>query len=73
MSYTAQNLDEIAAMFEHFAKEAKTSAALLRAESHREGEAYAWKQAAYILRRVTLTEPAHMENTAYFGRREHDL
>ena len=65
MSYSAQNLDEIAAMFEHYAKEAKVSAALVgmvdRVDLHREGEAYAWTQAAYILRRVTLTEPAHME------------
>ena len=63
MSYSAQNLDEIAAMFEHYAKEAETSAALPggRVDKHRIGEAYAWTQAAYILRRVTLTEPAHME------------
>ena len=66
MSYSAKNLDEIAEMFDHFAKEAKASANLVgmvvdRVDLHREGEAYAWTQAAYILRRVTLTEPAHME------------
>ena len=65
MSYSAKNLDEIAEMFDHFAKEAKSSAANAQIDDnvkhHREGQGYTWTQAAYILRRVTLTEPAHME------------
>ena len=64
MSYTAQNLDEIAAMFEHYAKEAVKASASLGSVSKRlfdSGEAHAWTQAAYILRRVTLMGPGHTE------------
>ena len=65
MSYSAKNLEEIASMFDHYAKDAKFSAANTeltgRVAQHHEGESYAWTQAAYILRRVTLTEPVHTE------------
>jgi len=65
MSYTAKDLEEIAAVFESRAIDAANRrddplwATSIRVRA--DGENIAWAEAANILRRVTLTEPCHME------------
>ena len=65
MSYTAKNLDEIAALFEQRAlkcdRESDMPGLTEKTRTLGIGQAHGWMLAAHILRRTTLTEPCHME------------
>lgn len=72
MSYLAKNLDEIAVLFESLALSAETRGEASTDGIYRtvsQGQASGFRQAANILRCVTLTEPCHMESDAYTARR----
>ena len=67
MSYTAKNLEEIAALFESRAKEATAEvdayATTQEEQAAMHMAAVTWHRAADILRHTTLTEPCHMEKS----------
>ena len=62
MSYSAKDLEEIAALFEIQAQNCERLATRETSESYF-SEAYAWRSAARMLRCTTLTEPCHMEKS----------
>ena len=61
MSYTAKSLEEIAVLFESRAQNLEQE---MNASAAKRSAIAVWLEAAYILRRTTLTEPCHMEKEA---------
>lgn len=60
ITYTAANLEDIAKMFDEFvrrATNAQVGAATVKAGARAAGEAYAWREAAAILRATTIRAP----------------